>query len=207
MSQDIMAVQQQILQPLIDKGQDVLLVAHSIAGYAGGAAALGLSKTAGTAAGKTGGILGVIFIAAFLSYRDAKPFMKLTNGSWPPDFTVDEEKGVWMFAEPFKLYEPDVPNLLASEAVAALRPMSLRAVVDISPGLVTDWAKSVYKGRMAYIRCTKDAQVPVADQDLMLEKSGGEWIVRSMAAGHSPFLSYPAELAKTIVSLAEEFMD
>ena len=89
MSQDITAVQQQILQPLIDKGQDVLLVAHSIAGYAGGAAALGLSKTVGTAAGKRGGILGVVFIAAFLSYRDAKPFLKLTNGSWPPEYTVD----------------------------------------------------------------------------------------------------------------------
>ncbi len=89
MSKDILAVQQQILRPLIDKGQDVLLVAHSVAGYAGGAAALGLSKTVGTAAGKRGGILGVVFIAAFLSYRDAKPFLKLTNGSWPSEYTVD----------------------------------------------------------------------------------------------------------------------
>jgi len=114
---------------------------------------------------------------------------------------------VWMFAEPSQLYEPDVPKLLASEAVAALRPMSLRTVVDISPGLVTDWAKSVYKGHMAYIRCTKDAQVPLAFQDLMLDKSGGDWIICSMDAGHSPFLSAPAELAKIIVSLAEEFAD
>lgn len=92
-----------------------------------------------------------------ICWRDAKPFLKLTNGSWPPEYTVDEENGVWMFAEPSKLYEPDVPKILASKAVAALRPMSLRAVADISPGLVTDWANSVYKGHMAYIRCTKDA--------------------------------------------------
>jgi len=89
MSNDIMALQQQILQPLIDKGQDVLLVAHSFGGYAGGVAALGLSKTEGTAASKKGGILGVVFIAAFLSRRDAKPFLKITNGSWPSGFTVD----------------------------------------------------------------------------------------------------------------------
>lgn len=89
MSKDILAVQQHILRPLIDKGQDVLLVAHSIAGYAGGAAALGLSKTVGTAAGKRGGIVGVVFIAAFLSYRGAKPFLKLTKGSWPSEYKVD----------------------------------------------------------------------------------------------------------------------
>ncbi len=89
MSKDILAIQQQILQPLLDKGQDLLLVAHSIAGYAGGAAALGLSKTECTAAGKKGGILGVVFIAAFLSRRGAIPLLKITNGSWPQDFTVD----------------------------------------------------------------------------------------------------------------------
>ncbi len=74
MSKDILAVQQQILQPLIHKGQEVLLVAHSIGGYAGGVAALGLSKTERTAAGKKGGILGVVLMAAFLSRRGAKPF-------------------------------------------------------------------------------------------------------------------------------------
>ena len=79
MPKDITAVQQQLLQPLIDKGQEVVLVAHSIAGYAGGAAALGLiraheRKTVDTAAGKRGGILGIVFIAASLSCRDAKPF-------------------------------------------------------------------------------------------------------------------------------------
>ncbi len=43
-----------------------------------------------------------------------------------------------MFANPSKLYEPDVPKALASEAAAALRPMFISAVADISPGLVTD---------------------------------------------------------------------
>jgi len=112
-----------------------------------------------------------------------------------------------MFAAPSELYEPDVPKVLASEAAAALRPMAIRASADISSGLVTDWAKSAYKGHMAYIRCTKDACLPLAFQDLMLKESGGDWIIHSMDAGHSPFLSCPAELAKIIVSLAEAFAD
>ena len=43
-----------------------------------------------------------------------------------------------MFAKPSMLYEPDVPKVLASEAAAALRPMSIRAAADISPGLAPD---------------------------------------------------------------------
>ena len=79
-----------------------------------------------------------------------------------------------MFAEPSMLYEPDVPKVLASEAAAAMRPMSIRAAADISPGLAPDWAKFVYKGHMAYIRSTKDACLPLAFQDLMLKDSGGD---------------------------------
>ena len=89
MTKDIMALQQQTLQPLIDKGQDILLVAHPVAGFAGGAAALGLSKTESTAAGKKGGILAVVLLAAFLSCRDAQPILKITNGSWRSGLTVD----------------------------------------------------------------------------------------------------------------------
>ena len=118
---------------------------------------------------------------------------------------LQEETGTWMFAEPAKLYAPDVPQASATAAIAALRPMSLNYWLDISPALATNWETSKYKGRMAYIRCTQDAVIAIQDQDLMLKKSRGEWIVRSIAAGHSPFLSCPAELANIVVSLAEQF--
>ena len=89
MSKDIAAIQQQVLQPLVDRGCTVLLVCHSAAGYAGGAAALGYSRTERSVAGKEGGIVGVIFIAAFLAYKGAATISKSPDGSWHRDFAVD----------------------------------------------------------------------------------------------------------------------
>lgn len=89
MSSDIIHIQRNLLQPLVDKGRDVVLVCHSIAGYAGGAAALAYSKKGRRAQGQAGGIVGVILIAAFMAYEDAKPIAKLPDGSWPSDYKVD----------------------------------------------------------------------------------------------------------------------
>ena len=68
MSDDVNFIQQQLLQPLVEKGADILLVCHSYAGYPGGAAALGYSKKERTAMGQDGGIVGLVFISAFLAY-------------------------------------------------------------------------------------------------------------------------------------------
>ncbi len=135
MSKDIMAVQQQILQPLIDKGRDILLVAHSIAGYAGGAAALGLSKKEGTAAGKRGGILSVVFIAAFLSHRDAKPLLKLTNGSWPPDFTVDVRNHVAVGYACMSASRPQCS--IRSHGLCEMWQKTLQACMQLTYGSIT----------------------------------------------------------------------
>lgn len=89
MSKDISAIQSQLLQPLLDNGQDILLVCHSAAGLAGGAAAIGHSKQERTASGQQGGIVGLVFVAAFLTFQGLPSFGKLPDGTWPADFRVD----------------------------------------------------------------------------------------------------------------------
>lgn len=119
---------------------------------------------------------------------------------------LQEERGVFTFATPIStLYSPDVPKPLATEAAAALRPMSIKALLDISAALVTNWADSVYTGCMAYVRCTQAAIVLPEMQDLVVKMSGGKWTIVTMDTSHSPFLSRPAEMAETIVSLAKAF--
>ena len=83
------SIQQQLLQPLVEKGTDILLVCHSFAGYSGGAAALGYSKKERTAMGQFGGIVGLVFISAFLAYEGAVPLSRLPNGCWPSAYDVD----------------------------------------------------------------------------------------------------------------------
>ena len=56
----------QILTPLLDAGKDIVLVAHSYGGCPAGAAANGLSKAERIAAGKKGGIIGLIWVTLSL---------------------------------------------------------------------------------------------------------------------------------------------
>ena len=80
MSDDVAFIRQRLLQPLIEKGADILLVCHSYAGLPGGAAALGYSKKERTTEGQPGGIVG---IAAYLAYDGAAPLK-----TWPENLKV-----------------------------------------------------------------------------------------------------------------------
>lgn len=64
-TQDAEAVRDVFL-PLIEEGNDVVLVVHSYGGITGSGAAYGLSKSSRAKAGKKGGVVGIVYIAAFL---------------------------------------------------------------------------------------------------------------------------------------------
>lgn len=55
------------IRPLVEhEGKDIVLVMHSYAGMPGAAAATGLAKSQRVKEGKSGGIVGLVFIAAFV---------------------------------------------------------------------------------------------------------------------------------------------
>ena len=83
--------------------------------------------------------------------------------------------GLSTFANPIPaLYLPDIPEPLVTEAAAALRPMTMKVVADISAALVTNWPKSVYAGYMAFVRCTLDNTVGIDSQGMMLSNVGAD---------------------------------
>ena len=63
--QDVEVVRKD-LEELVAQGKDVVMVMHSYGGMAGGGAVEGLEKSRRREAGKTGGVTGCVFIAAFL---------------------------------------------------------------------------------------------------------------------------------------------
>lgn len=64
---DAAAFTTEVLLPLIEgDGKDIVLYLHSFAGFVGSAAIQGLSKAERLAAGKHGGILGLIYQSAFI---------------------------------------------------------------------------------------------------------------------------------------------
>jgi len=87
-STDAAFIRERLLLPLVGDGTDVLLVMHSYGGCPGAAAAKGLSTKERKADGKTGSIIGLIFIAAFLLHQGECVF-KCVGGKWEPWHCVD----------------------------------------------------------------------------------------------------------------------
>jgi hypothetical protein len=67
------------------------------------------------------------------------------------------------------------------------------------------WDSEDYKGRVAFIRTVNDAAVPLAVQQMMLDGTGIEWIVKDIESGHSPQVSQPENLAKIVIDLTKIF--
>lgn len=53
--------------------------------------------------------------------------------------------------------------------------------------------------------CMKDMAVPPPVQEMVIKGTGLEWNVKRIESGHCPMISRPAELAKMLIEVAEEF--
>ena len=52
-----------------------------------------------------------------------------------------------------------------------------------------------------FVRCLKDQALPIFVQDMFIEKSGLDWKVMDIDAGHSPYLSQPKEMHALIAAV------
>lgn len=74
-----------------------------------------------------------------------------------------------------------------------------------SPCPRATWDSDEYKGRVAFIRTLNDAAIPLPVQQMILDGTGVEWIVKDIGSSHSPQVSQPEKLATILVDLAKEF--
>jgi hypothetical protein len=81
---DATFIEKHLLRPLVDQGKDILLLMHSYGGCPGADAAKGYSKKERTVAGKKGGIIGLVFMAAFLANEGDSLLSKLPNQEYDP---------------------------------------------------------------------------------------------------------------------------
>ena len=76
---DVAFIREEMLLPLLEDGKDVILVMHSYGGLPGGAAAKGLSKSERRSEGQPGGVIGLVFLAAFLA-REGDTLLSALGG-------------------------------------------------------------------------------------------------------------------------------
>ena len=85
---DAASVRQQLLPLLEDDGKDIIILCHSYGGIPGGGAAYGLSKSARKHQGKIGGVLGLIYMTAFV-VPEGESLVNYLGGRHPPYFLAD----------------------------------------------------------------------------------------------------------------------
>lgn len=79
-----------VLRPLVeDEGKDVLLFMHSYAGMPGAAAATALAKSQRAQEGKVGGVIGLLFLGAFV-VPEGLSCAGLQGGNLPPWILLDQ---------------------------------------------------------------------------------------------------------------------
>lgn len=77
---DAEAIRENLLLPLLNEGNDVIVLMHSYGGCPGAAAAKGLGKTERKTSGS---VIGLIFIAAFLA-REGDSLLSALGGKFDP---------------------------------------------------------------------------------------------------------------------------
>ena len=85
---DAASVREQLLPLLENDGKDVIILCHSYGGIPAGGAAYGLSKSARNHRGKTGGVLGLIYLTAFV-VPEGESLVNYLGGRHPPYFLAD----------------------------------------------------------------------------------------------------------------------
>ena len=80
---DAAFIRNTLLLPSINAGEDVVVIMHSYGGGPGAVAAKGLSKADRQAAGLTGGIIGLIFVSAFVA-GEGQTLLDGSGGKFAP---------------------------------------------------------------------------------------------------------------------------
>ncbi|KAH7144408.1 hypothetical protein B0J13DRAFT_622956 [Dactylonectria estremocensis] len=188
---DMNFIRQELLLPELDQGKAVILIMHSYGGSPGGAAAKGLSKAERANLGKTGGIIGLVFMCAFVANEGDSLLSKFPGQQWEPWHLVNEETSQIDASTPETIFYNGVDDPLASPAIQASPPA---------------WKDEVFNGRRAYIKCQQDRAIIYIAQSMMISLSGLEWQELDLEdASHSPFLTHVDPIFKFVDERAKEW--
>ncbi|KAL8679030.1 MAG: hypothetical protein Q9186_004658 [Xanthomendoza sp. 1 TL-2023] len=200
---DAAALIDKVLHPLIEEqSKEVVLYLHSYAGFPGSTAIKGFSKAERKAAGKRGGILGLIYQSAFIP-QPGNTLREMIGGFYAPWQDPNTQTGLINVIDPKTAFYADVKEPLANLAVESIRPQSLLSFN--TPSGQTYYSDPAYDHRRTYLHTKQDQALPPFAQDAFVAGSGTEWNVKELDTSHSPFLSMAPKLAAIVVNDAKAF--
>lgn len=200
MNADIATVRHAIITEL-DKGTDVILLAHSYGGYPALSACKGLDTKTRQAKGEATSVLGISIIAGFLVPEGSSQY-DLGDGLPAP---IHDVQGDMLYINdppgPILAFYNDLPIEEANKWAAMLVPQAW----------VTNKGKATYSAYedipTSYLVCKNDQALPAFIQTMFVDDaraSGANVQAYECDSGHSPFLSMVPEFGDWVRMIAGE---
>ncbi|KAL6693453.1 Alpha/beta hydrolase fold-1 [Trichoderma pleuroticola] len=179
---------------LVDAGKEIILVMHSYGGIPGTESAKGLLKKDRQAEGKLGGIISLVYVAAFLLPPGASLASFL--GFMPPWVLFDGDKIT--VDGPENIFYNDMPEPQTKDAIAKLN-------YQAKPSFYTNLTYPAYQEVPAsYLLCEQDNAIPFVAQQAMVGIGGPGVTSYVCSSSHSPMFSMPGKVVEVIRATAGE---
>ncbi|KAL2070663.1 hypothetical protein VTL71DRAFT_13689 [Oculimacula yallundae] len=185
------------LLALVEEGKDVVLVMHSYGGYPGTEASKGLSKKEREKEGKEGGIVRLVYMAAFIPAVGGSIVGGLGENV-PDSIKLAGDYMTLPFSDYVKIFN-DLPD---AEGKYWMSQMLNHSTISFS-GVLTYPGYKYIPG--TYLLTGNDKIVPVEAQRQMIEfarSEGANVDVVETEAGHCPVLSIPEKTVEILIEAA-----
>ncbi|OOG00094.1 hypothetical protein ASPCADRAFT_161612 [Aspergillus carbonarius ITEM 5010] len=181
-----------LIEKEADAGNDIVIISHSWSGLPVNSALTSLSKESRQKEGKTGGVVKLIFISAFIP-EVGESLIAAFGGEAPEWYVRDVTNNTVSASDPFNLFFHDVPD--GKQWAETLRPHAWATKNSPATGAAYVEIPSVY------LLCEEDRAIPLFVQELMVEKArakGARIETEKIKTAHSPWLVFPDEVAEFV---------
>ncbi|KAK8061104.1 alpha/beta-hydrolase [Apiospora hydei] len=200
---DVQAVRQVVQRLVKNDGKEVIMLMHSYGGVVGTTALRGLTRKDRASQGLPGGVVHLLYAAAFLlaldqNIRTVVQAVNLTRGS---DGLVQfADDGTWFPTDPVSLLYQDLAPEDQEEQARLLKWGN--AVVLTGNTTYGAWMDVP----TLYVRATEDRWLPPAFQDFCVKNAVDAGVgirTAELRSGHSPYVNFAGELAEMVVQISK----
>ncbi|KAI3321862.1 hypothetical protein HD806DRAFT_545548 [Xylariaceae sp. AK1471] len=185
----------QVLQPLVEEGRKVIILMHSYSGIMGTNAVKGLARKDRQANNLPGGVVYLIYVAAFMLSRGQtiRTVVQAVNLTGRESLVKFEEDGTWFPMHPIWLLYQDQASEDQQEQLRLLKWGN-------SACLVGETTYEAWRDvPTLYVRSTEDRWLPLEFQEFWLKNADNARVPVSVSAvrsGHPPYIKFVDELAE-----------
>ncbi|GAP85017.1 hypothetical protein SAMD00023353_3900560 [Rosellinia necatrix] len=205
---DVSYLRDQVLSPLLEQGHDIAIFMHSYGGVYGPEAVEGLSKKERSAQGLQGGVVALIFNAAFVAPRGVSAIdaMGMDPNDLPEYLDHDRSTGLVAFKKDYAkaMLFHDLPDEEADRLAESLPKQPFACF--ITPVSWDPYGDPNFKGLMAYIHTGADRIVPLELQKKFVKTAGINLLYMMENSSHSPHHEQPEVLAGVVIDLLNQII-